>query len=102
MIPILQFDRLAPEDILNRDIQAEEDVSAAVDAVLAAVKAKGDAALKAYTKQFNGVELEDLKSAKRSWTRPGGAWTRSSSGRWSWRRKISAASMSIRSTRTLC
>ena len=61
MIPILQFDRLAPEDILNRDIQAEEDVSAAVDAVLAAVKAKGDAALKAYTKQFNGVELEDLQ-----------------------------------------
>ena len=61
MIPILQFDRLAPEDILNRNIQAEEDVSAAVDAVLAAVKAKGDAALKAYTKQFNGVELEDLQ-----------------------------------------
>ena len=61
MIPILQFDRLAPENILNRDIQAEEDVSAAVDAVLAAVKAKGDAALKAYTKQFNGVELEDLQ-----------------------------------------
>ena len=61
MIPILQFDRLAPEDILNRDIQAEEDVSAAVDAVLAEVKAKGDAALKAYTKQFNGVELEDLQ-----------------------------------------
>ncbi len=61
MIPILQFDRLAPEDILNRDIQAEENVSSAVDAVLAAVKAKGDAALKAYTKQFNGVELEDLQ-----------------------------------------
>ena len=61
MIPIVQFDRLAPEDILNRDIQAEEDVSSAVDAVLAAVKAKGDAALKAYTKQFNGVELEDLQ-----------------------------------------
>ena len=61
MIPILQFDRLAPEDILNRDIQAEEDVSSAVDAVLAAVQAKGDAALKAYTKQFNGVELEDLQ-----------------------------------------
>ncbi len=61
MIPILQFDQLAPEDILNRDIQAEADVSAAVDAVLAAVKAEGDAALKAYTKQFNGVELEDLQ-----------------------------------------
>lgn len=61
MIPILKFDQLAPEDILNRDIQAEEDVSAVVDAVLAEVKAKGDAALKAYTRQFNGVELEDLQ-----------------------------------------
>ena len=29
MIPILEFDKLAPEDILNRDIQAEENVSAA-------------------------------------------------------------------------
>ncbi|MCF2664892.1 histidinol dehydrogenase [Oscillibacter valericigenes] len=61
MIPILNFDDLAPEDILNRDIQAEENVSAAVDAVLAEVKAKGDAALKAYTKRFDGVELEDLR-----------------------------------------
>lgn len=61
MIPILQFDQLAPEDILNRDIRAEEDVSAAVDAVLAAVKAGGDAALKAYTKRFDGVELENLQ-----------------------------------------
>ena len=61
MIPILEFDKLAPQDILNRDIQAEENVSAAVDAVLAEVKANGDAALKAYTKQFDGVELEDLR-----------------------------------------
>ena len=61
MIPILEFDKLAPQDILNRDIQAEENVSAAVDAVLAEGKANGDAALKAYTKQFDGVELEDLR-----------------------------------------
>ena len=61
MIPILEFDKLAPEDILNRDIQAEENVSAAVDAVLAEVKANGDAALKAYTKRFDGVELENLQ-----------------------------------------
>ena len=61
MIPILEFDKLAPQDILNRDIQAEENVSAAVDAVLAEVKANGDAALKAYTKRFDGVELEDLR-----------------------------------------
>ena len=64
MIPILEFDKLAPQDILNRDIQAEENVSAAVDAVLAEVKANGDAALKAYTKQFDGVELEDLRASE--------------------------------------
>ena len=61
MIPILELDKLAPEDILNRDIRAETNVDAAVDAVLAEVKAKGDAALKAYTKRFDGVELEDLR-----------------------------------------
>ena len=61
MIPILEFEKLAPQDILNRDIQAEENVSAAVDAVLAEVRANGDAALKTYTKRFDGAELEDLR-----------------------------------------
>jgi len=61
VIPILDFDKLSPQDILNRDIQTEENVSAAVDAVLAEVKAKGDAALRTYTKRFDGVELEDLR-----------------------------------------
>ena len=61
MIRIYEFDRLSPEEFLNRDIQAEEDVSAAVDAVLANVKANGDAALWDYTKQFDGVVLDDLQ-----------------------------------------
>ena len=61
MISIYEFDKISPEEILNRDIQAEEDVSAAVDAILAAVRAGGDAALKAYTKRFDGVELADLR-----------------------------------------
>ena len=61
MIPILEFDKLSPGDILNRDIQASENVDAAVDAVLAEVREKGDAALRAYTKQFDGVDLEDLR-----------------------------------------
>ena len=61
MIPILEFDKLSPGDILNRDIQASENVDAAVDAVLAEVREKGDAALRAYTKRFDGVELEDLR-----------------------------------------
>ena len=61
MIPILEFDALAPEQILNRDIQAEENVSAAVDAVLEAVRREGDAALKRYTNRFDGADLEDLR-----------------------------------------
>ena len=40
MIPILKLEDLREEQILNRDIQAEEDVSAAVDAVLAEVRTK--------------------------------------------------------------
>ena len=35
---ILEFDGLAPEEILNRDIQAEEDVSAAVDEIIREVR----------------------------------------------------------------
>ena len=61
MIRIYEFDKLSPEEILNRDIQAEEDVSAAVDAVLAEVRAKGDAALFAYTEKFDGAALTALQ-----------------------------------------
>ena len=61
MMRILEFDKISVEEILNRDLQAEEDVSAAVDAVLADVKARGDAALREYTARFDGVGLESLK-----------------------------------------
>ncbi len=61
MIRICEFDKLSPEEILNRDIQAEEDVSAAVDAVLAEVRQNGDEALRAYTKRFDGAALTDLR-----------------------------------------
>ena len=61
MIRIYDFERLTPQEILNRDIQAEENVSAAVDAVLADVKENGDAALLAYTEKFDGVKLEALR-----------------------------------------
>ena len=61
MIPILKLEDLTPEQILNRDIQAEENVSYAVDAVIAAVRQKGDAALLEYTEQFDGVKLSDLR-----------------------------------------
>jgi histidinol dehydrogenase len=65
MMRIFAFDKLTPEEILNRDIQAEENVSAAVDAVLANVRANGDTALKDYTKQFDGVALETLQVSQK-------------------------------------
>ena len=61
MMTIYQFNDISPEEILNRDIQAEENVSAAVDAVLADVRRRGDEALKEYTKRFDGVELQQLQ-----------------------------------------
>ena len=61
MIPILKLKELSDEQILNRDIQAEENVSAAVDAVIAAVRTCGDAALLDYTEQFDGVKLNCLQ-----------------------------------------
>ena len=61
MIPILKLEDLTPEQILNRDIQAEENVSAAVDAVIANVRQNGDAALLEYTEKFDGIKLSDLR-----------------------------------------
>ena len=61
MIPSYEFDKISPEQILNRDIQAEEDVSKAVDEVIVAVRERGDEALKEYTKRFDGVELDSLQ-----------------------------------------
>ena len=61
MIPIYEFDRISPEMLLNRDIQAEENVSAAVDGIIAAVRQRGDEALRDYTARFDGVELKDLQ-----------------------------------------
>ena len=61
MINILDFNEIGIEDILCRDIQAEEDVSAAVDAVIADVRARGDEALREYTLRFDGAETKSLE-----------------------------------------
>lgn len=60
MMRILDFDRLSPEDFLNRDIRAEADVGAAVDEILTDVRSRGDAALRDYTRRFDGADLKDL------------------------------------------
>lgn len=57
---ILEFDSLSPEEFLNRDIRGAEDVSAAVDAIIKEVRERGDAALRDYTRRFDGAELRDL------------------------------------------
>ena len=61
MIRVLDWENIRPEEILNRDIRAEEDVSAAVDAVIADVRKNGDAALLRYTERFDGVKLTALE-----------------------------------------
>ena len=61
MIRILHFNEISREEILNRDIRAEEDVSAAVDAILSRVRTGGDAALLEYTRQLDGAALERLQ-----------------------------------------
>ena len=61
MIRILDWNQIDPEEILNRDIRAEEDVGAAVDTVIAAVRQRGDRALLEYTERFDGVKLTDLE-----------------------------------------
>ena len=58
MIPIYEADRLEDLPLFDRGPQAEADVGAAVDAVLEAVRTRGDAALRAYTRQFDGADLE--------------------------------------------
>ena len=61
MIRILDWENIKPEEILNRDIRAEEDVGAAVDAVIADVRQNGDGALLRYTERFDGVKLTALE-----------------------------------------
>ena len=67
MIPIERFNALRPEDILRRESGAEEDVDAAVDAILADVRTRGDAALLEYAQKFDGVKLESVELSQEEW-----------------------------------
>lgn len=64
MIPIYEADRLEDLPLFDRSPQAEEDVGAAVDAILADVRTRGDEALREYTRRFNGVALTSFEVAK--------------------------------------
>lgn len=67
MIPIEQFNALRPEDILRRKAGAEENVDAAVDAILSDVRARGDAALLEYAEKFDGAKLESVELSQEEW-----------------------------------
>lgn len=60
MIRLFDFDKVPASEILTRAILAEDNVDAAVDAVLSAVQTGGDAALRRFEKQFDGADLNDL------------------------------------------
>ena len=61
MIRLYDFDEVRPEEILNRDIRAEADVEATVDAIIADVRARGDAALIDYAAKFDHADLTDVR-----------------------------------------
>ena len=61
MIRILEFDRLQPQQILNRDLRAEKNVEDVVDAIIADVRARGDDALRMYAEKFDGARLDALQ-----------------------------------------
>ena len=68
MIRIFEFDALKPEEILNRDIRAEASVEATVDAIIADVRARGDAALKDYALKFDHAQLDELRYRQELWS----------------------------------
>ena len=61
MIPIYEAERLEDLPLFDRGSQAEADVGAAVDAILEDVRARGDAALREYTRRFNGAGLTSFE-----------------------------------------
>lgn len=58
---IIQSDAIALKEILSRREESQMDVSETVLPVINQVRKNGDVALKEYTKQFDGVELENLR-----------------------------------------
>ena len=61
MMKLYRLEDLTPNQILNRDLRAEQDVEEVVDAIIADVRARGDAALRDYALRFDGARLEELE-----------------------------------------
>ena len=61
MMKLYRLEDLTPDQILNRDLRAEQDVEEVVDAIITDVRARGDAALRDYALRFDGARLEELE-----------------------------------------
>ena len=61
MMKLYRLEDLTPDQILNRDLRAEQDVEEVVDPIIADVRARGDAALRDYALRFDGARLEELE-----------------------------------------
>ena len=61
MMKLYRLEDLTPDQILNRDLRAEQDVEEVVDTIIADVRARGDAALRDYALRFDGARLEELE-----------------------------------------
>ena len=64
MMKLYRLEDLTPGQVLNRDLRAEQDVEAVVDAIVADVRARGDAALRDYARKFDGAELDALEVSR--------------------------------------
>ncbi len=61
MIKIYDFDKVSPQEILNRDLRAEKNVEAVVDAIIEEVRRRGDAALIDYAQKLDGASLTSVQ-----------------------------------------
>ena len=61
MMKLYRLEDLTPDQILNRDLRAEQDVEEVVDPIIADMRARGDAALRDYALRFDGARLEELE-----------------------------------------
>ena len=64
MMKLYRLEDLTPGQVLNRDLRAEQDGEAVVHAIIADVRARGDAALRDYARKFDGAELDALEVSR--------------------------------------
>ena len=60
MMKLMPVDQFRPEDLKTPPIQAGNEIEAAVDAIIADVRARGDEALREYARRFDRAEINSV------------------------------------------